>query len=272
MDGAEAVSGASREINTKKSSLEDAAIPFILTLLDRIQLWERWPLLFRTIHLKMSLLHGAHRAAEQTRILTAALLLHIAVMAVGFGAISIWAGSSILQAGCAAILLYGFYRFKKLDTLVRNRHRAIVMELPELINKMILLINAGETIHQAIHRCCPSRQEAVVDDQPLQQAWQTLSRELKDNKPFIWAMEEFSRSCGVLEVSMFSTAVLLNFRRGGTDFVTALQDLSHTLWERRKATARTIGEEAAAKLVFPMVLLFCTVMVIVAAPAILMMN
>ncbi|MNW00625.1 hypothetical protein D3C71_1961440 [compost metagenome] len=71
---------------------------------------------------------------------------------------------------------------------------------------------------------------------------------------------------------MFSTNVLMNFKRGGSDFAYSLEELSHTLWERRKAAARTIGEEASAKMVFPMVLLFCTVMLIVAAPAVLSMQ
>jgi len=44
------------------------------------------------------------------------------------------------------------------------------------------------------------------------------------------------------------------------------------MWERRKAMTRTLGEEAASKLVFPMVMIFMVVMVIVGAPAILMMN
>lgn len=252
------------------TDIKEAAVRLILSILDRVSIWERWPLVFRTIHIRMSALYGVHRAAEQVRLFTGELLFHLIALVLGFGALSIWSGPAMLQAGITAVILYGFYRCKRLDTLVRNRQRAIVMELPELINKLILLINAGETIHQAIHRCAAP--QADPKDHPLQHAWLKLSRELKDNKPFIWAMEEFSRSCGVLEVSMFSTAVLLNFKRGGTDFVAALQDLSHTLWERRKAVAKTIGEEAAAKLVIPMVLLFCTVMIIVAAPAVLMMN
>lgn len=276
MDGVEAVTGRGQQstgTSGSAASREERAVLAIMSLMDRVRLWDRWPLLFRSIHIRLSALYGVHRAAEQTRHFSATVLLHLIIMALLTGAASVPAGSPMLLAGALFMLLYAFYRFRNLETLVRNRKRAIVLELPELINKLILLMNAGETVHQAIHRCVPV-QAALPEagDQPLAQAWRTLSRALKDNKPFVWAMEEFSRSCGVLEVSMFSTAVLLNFKRGGPDFVTALQDLSHTLWERRKATARTIGEEAAAKLVIPMVLLFCTVMVIVAAPAVLMMN
>jgi tight adherence protein C len=66
--------------------------------------------------------------------------------------------------------------------------------------------------------------------------------------------------------------VLLNYRRGGDDFVVALRELTRNLWEKRKALARTMGEEASSKLVFPMVITFGIVMVIVATPAILIMG
>lgn len=52
----------------------------------------------------------------------------------------------------------------------------------------------------------------------------------------------------------------------------ALMDLSRSLWERRKAICKTLGEQASSKLVFPMVLLFMVVVILVGAPAFMMMN
>lgn len=258
---------------------QDEAIQrLLLSAMDRMRIWERWALLFGSIQVKMAALHGAGKAAEKTRRLAADTLLHLLILAVVVIILGFVGGLPMLQAGGILLLLYPWYVYKKLDGQVRTRQRIIILELPELLNKLILLINAGETIHQAIHRCVtPTSTVTPIggsdrSSNPLQAEWAKLSRELKDNKPFVYAMEDFSRSCGVLEVSMFATAVIMNFKRGGSDFVAALLELSHTLWERRKAVAKTVGEEASSKLVFPMVLLFCTVMIIVAAPAVLMMN
>lgn len=71
---------------------------------------------------------------------------------------------------------------------------------------------------------------------------------------------------------MFTTTVLLNYKRGGHDLTVALRNLSKDLWERRKAVSRILGEEASSKLVFPMALIFLIVIVIVAAPAMMMMG
>jgi tight adherence protein C len=96
--------------------------------------------------------------------------------------------------------------------------------------------------------------------------------ELLNNYSFAQAFQDFSRRCGLREVSVFATAVVLNDRRGGEEFAASLKEQSKELWDRRKALVRTLGEEASAKLAFPMVLVFLVVMVIVAAPAILIMN
>ncbi|GAF08207.1 type II/IV secretion system protein TadC [Paenibacillus pini JCM 16418] len=52
----------------------------------------------------------------------------------------------------------------------------------------------------------------------------------------------------------------------------ALTDLSRVLWEKRKSITRTRGEQASSKLVFPMVVIFLVVVVLVGTPAFLMMN
>lgn len=62
----------------------------------------------------------------------------------------------------------------------------------------------------------------------------------------------------------------MNFRRGSSDLVLSLTRLSQDLWVKRLSTSRIIGERASSKLVFPMVLIFIVVLVIVAAPAIML--
>lgn len=253
----------------KSGKIAEFQLQQVQELMDRLRVRERWTLPFDTVQVRMTALHGAKRAAGESKRYVAKVILVEAYLLCGTILLSVWNGPAMWAAGLILMLLYFWYSFKKLDQQVKLRKRLIVMELPELLNKLTLLINAGETLHQAIHRCVDASREEL---HPLCREWAVLSRSLKDNKPFVTAMEEFSRSCSVLEVSMFTTSLLMNFRRGGGELVASLMDLSHTLWERRKAAVKIMGEEASSKLVFPMVLLFCAVMVIVAAPALLMMS
>ncbi len=90
---------------------------------------------------------------------------------------------------------------------------------------------------------------------------------IKNGDSFNGVMEDFSKRCGVQEVSVFTTTVLLNYKRGGNQLALSLRELSRDLWEKRKAISRKRGEEASSKLIFPMVLIFIAVLIIVAYPA-----
>ncbi|MNP57095.1 hypothetical protein D3C76_1518900 [compost metagenome] len=99
-----------------------------------------------------------------------------------------------------------------------------------------------------------------------------MQREMESGYSFQQALEGFSKRCGVQEVSAFTTAVLLNYRRGGNDFVLALRDLSHSLWDKRKTVSKTLGEQASSKLIFPLVLIFLIIVILVGAPAFMIMD
>lgn len=107
---------------------------------------------------------------------------------------------------------------------------------------------------------------------PLYKELMTMTSEWEGGYSFQQAFENFSKRCAVQEVSVFTTTVLLNYRRGGADFVLSLRDLSRMLWDKRKALSRTRGEQASSKLVFPMVVIFLIVIVLVGTPAFLMLK
>lgn len=174
----------------------------------------------------------------------------------------------------ALLLYYGFFLsllvplllFKGLNKQIEHRRQQILLELPELLNQIVLLVNAGETVQQTLIRI---QKSAAASKGILYGELEQVVHELNHNTSFKKALEEMSRRCGVQEVSMFTTTVLLNYRRGGNDLVVALRLLSKELWQKRKTVAKTLGEEASSKLVFPMVLLFLVVLLIIATPAIL---
>ncbi|MNW64375.1 Bacterial type II secretion system protein F domain protein [compost metagenome] len=125
-------------------------------------------------------------------------------------------------------------------------------------------------MQRAIIRCVDSRKGDT--SHPLYKELHQMTAEWDSGYSFQQAFENFSKRCAVQEVSLFTTTVLLNYRRGGADFVLALRDLSRMLWEKRKAISRTRGEQASSKLVFPMVVIFLIVIVLVGTPAFMMLK
>lgn len=161
------------------------------------------------------------------------------------------------------------YQYRTIMRQVEWRKRQIMLELPLVINKMILLLQSGETLVRALQAAASGPERS---GHPLYAELKGMLAHWQHHQSFAAAVERFSRRCAVHEASVFATSLMMNYRRGGDELVHSLRLLGAELWSRRKAMARTLGEEASAKLVLPMVVMFFTVMVIVAAPAFFHMS
>ncbi|MEQ8174814.1 MAG: type II secretion system F family protein [Syntrophomonadaceae bacterium] len=253
--------------------------PAGLLLLDRFQLQSTLGEFNQRVRDKIVRIYGVLEAPQYSRMflaqaISALLIIPIIVsilVVLGEGGI----GGVILGIVLAPVLAY--LLFVDLDKKIKAREDAMILELPEFLNKVILLVNAGENVQEAIIKGIESKlryYQKRPDEKmnPLYQELHQVMNELRNNRSFHDSMEDFSKRCAVHEISVFVSTLLLNYRRGGGEFVSTLKDLSETLWEKRIAVARTLGEEASSKLVFPMVVIFFVVMVIIASPAVMSMN
>ncbi|MNI19045.1 hypothetical protein D3C73_724690 [compost metagenome] len=247
--------------------------PAALLLVDQTKLMERLPDLTTLIHHKLLLLYGRRNSLNMSKMYAAEMI------SASYGCLLLFTGFAILAGGDGAIAALGllaagvtpFLLVRELSNKIKKKQQRMIMELPEVLNIIVLLVNAGETVKQAWMRCLEMRYREN-ETSPLLDELSVAAHELEMNISFSKVMEDFSKRCALQEVSLFTSTLLLNYKRGGNDLVHALQALAHELWQRRKSVSRTLGEEASSKLVFPMVLIFVVVMVIVATPALLMMN
>lgn len=246
--------------------------PPMLFLLEKLRVSQRFPVFFFKIQRSVQKISGDKRGGEYTLLFLAEMLSYGWLILIVGGSFSL-----LLEGDSTVIIFAGFLAVLIPMALVRDLHqkvvkreREIILELPELLNKIVLLVGAGLTVQQAIKRCL--ERKTGEEHHPLYRELFRMQREWGGGYSFHQAMEGVSKRLGVQEVSAFVTSVLLNYRRGGNDFVLALMDLSHTLWERRKAVSKTLGEQASSKLVFPMLLLFLIIVVMVGAPALMIME
>ncbi|MFP4976065.1 type II secretion system F family protein [Paenibacillus sp. CN-4] len=261
---------ALRELTLEGARLRQISEPFLL-LIDKLGLGGRFPRTVFKIQRSIQRTMGIRSSAERTLLFLAEMLAYSWLLLLCGCALSLASGESagivlgtVLSAAVPAALA------GELHKKVKQRQQRIVMELPELLNGIVLLVGAGETVQRAITRCVERTREA--EDHPLYRELRVMMAEWESGYSFQQAFENFSKRCAVQEVSIFATAVLLNYRRGGTEFALGLRDLSRMLWEKRKAISRTRGEQASSKLVFPMVVIFVIVIVLVGSPAFMMMN
>lgn len=160
--------------------------------------------------------------------------------------------------------------YRDLAMKVKQRREAFISELPAFMQKLALLLSAGETIQRAWIRSADVPE--AMRSHPLYEELSITNNALMQSVPFPKVLEELHRRCAVAEMSSLVTTVLMNYKRGGEAFVFALQDASRTLMERKYAVIRTKGEEASTKLLFPMMLMLFAVMLIVGSPAVMIME
>jgi tight adherence protein C len=269
----------SKMFGEKFSDPDAARYPMKLKVMAPSMHWivHKWKLIERfswfaiKVHGHFVFLFGS-RAAQLMTILFFVDMLSLSGLCVLLGTMfsALTDDTTQLGLGVFIAILMPMLTLRQLADQVVRRKRSMIVELPEVLNKLILLINAGETVQAALMRTIDA--PFLGKDSPLRKELLNTAGELQMNISFAKALEQFSRRCALQEISMFTTTLMMNYKRGGDELVLALRSLAKELWDRRKAVSRTLGEEASSKLVFPMVVIFFVVMVVVGAPALMMMN
>lgn len=167
-----------------------------------------------------------------------------------------------------ALCVIPFVMDRELGGKIERRREQILLEFPEFINKLILLVNAGATIPKAWEKIVAESQSSS----PLFRELRICSAEIQAGKPEAVAYEEFARRCRIKEVIKFVSVIILNLRKGGSEVVPVLRAQADECWEARKAAARRLGEKASSKLLFPMAIMLLGIIMIVALPAILALS
>lgn len=170
---------------------------------------------------------------------------------------------------CLILLCSLFYiTDKQLDDRIKQRRRSIQLEFPEFLSKLILLINAGLTVYGSIFKI-------VKDNRKENQLYKELAmavNEINSGKSEIQAYEDFAKRCRLQEITMFASLLIQNLRKGNSELVPILRLQANTSWENRKNVAKKLGEEAATKLLIPMMLIFIAILIMIMTPAVMQIN
>jgi|GEM_PF-5630799 hypothetical protein len=141
--------------------------PAGLLLLDRFQLETALGEFNQRVRDKIVRVYGAMEAAQYSRMflaqaMSALLLIPVIVsllIVLGEGGIGGVVTGIVLAPGGAYLL------FLDLDKKIKEREEAIILELPEFLNKIILLVNAGENVQEAIIRSIDAKLKYYQKDQ-----------------------------------------------------------------------------------------------------------
>ena len=168
---------------------------------------------------------------------------------------------AILAGGIAGFLLPDLWLFRKISL----RQKAVRNGLPDALDLLIVCLEAGSSLDQAIVK---ASNELEVAHPALADELKLITIEIRAGKPRIDAMKNFADRTKVQDVRAL-VSMLVQTDRFGTSVAQALRTHAETARTKRRQRAEERAAKLGVKLVFPLVfLLFPALYVVILGPAV----
>lgn len=158
-----------------------------------------------------------------------------------------------------------FLADKNLDDQYKERKFKLERDFPDFLSKLVLLVNAGLNVRQAIERIASEDSK----DSPLYQELRTVVLDIQSGMLEYEAYSGFSERCRIKQLTNFVSILQQNMKLGGNQMIFELKRMGTECWEMRKNIARQLGEKASSKLMIPLAIMFVAIVLICVAPVIL---
>lgn len=166
-----------------------------------------------------------------------------------------------------AFMLY-LGRRGELDRKLERRKKELLLDYPEVVNKLVLYMGAGMTIRNAFSKMGEDYRKQQKDRfRYVYEEILITCYELQSGRSEREAYDHFGKRCQVQAYMKLSTLLSQNIRKGSNDLLYVLRQEADNAFTERKNLARKLGEEAGTKLLLPMMMMLCIVMVIIMIPA-----
>lgn len=161
----------------------------------------------------------------------------------------------------------GYSMMNSLSNRVNDRREQILMDFPQVVSKLAMLLKAGMTIQDAWAQIAYSREgiiyrEMLTAHQDIMNAGASMEE----------AYMAFARRCVIPETRKFAVLVIQNLKKGGSEMVLSLQELASEQWLEKKHMVLRKGELAGNKLLFPIMLMFIGVLILIMVPSFMQMT
>ena len=152
----------------------------------------------------------------------------------------------------------------------KEKRQAIIMGLPRFTNQLLLMMNAGMILSDAVERISESYEIFGEDNMGFfEKELVKLAEKNQDHRSSTAEIiNEFAAENNVKELMRISTILTENERRG-SDVIDNLERESRYLWDDRKIIAREKGKMIDTKMSYPLAILLVLLIVITMAPALL---
>lgn len=144
-----------------------------------------------------------------------------------------------------------------------DREKQLKLAYPEMIEKFILLINAGLPVKSAWIRIAETQNDKGNGTDYLMEEMLLTKYQMENGLSEEKAYEMFGRRIGLLPYMKFCTLLVQNLKKGTADLIKILEYESGDILNERKENAKILGEEASTRLLMPMMIMMIIIFAII---------
>lgn len=148
--------------------------------------------------------------------------------------------------------------------------RLLELDFAQIISKILLYVSSGMTIRNSIVRLAEQYQKRCMGDKEERVAYEELvivKNKLASGYSEIGAYEDMAKNINMRTYTRFLNIIIQSIKNGNKDLKNILNmEVQDALYER-KQNAKKLGEEAATKLVLPLMMMLSVIMVVIMMPA-----
>lgn len=162
--------------------------------------------------------------------------------------------------GVVLAVIFVWYLSESFKDKLTARREKILLEFPQVLSKMTLLVNSGMLLRDAWNLIAAQGNSVLFEEMKL------TSTQLDNGVPEVVAYHEFAERCGVKEIRKFASMVIQGLEKGGSELTFFLKDMSDEMWLEKKNMVKRKGEQANSKLLIPTIIIFIGILLMIMAP------
>ncbi len=150
----------------------------------------------------------------------------------------------------------------------KKRIRYLELDYTQIVTKILLYVSSGMTIRNSMIRLAEQYQKsAVKEERAAYDELVIVKNKLSSGYSEVKAYEEMAKNINLRTYTRFLNIIIQSIKNGNKDLKNILNmEVQDALYER-KQHAKKLGEEAATKLVLPLMMMLAVIMVVIMVPA-----
>jgi hypothetical protein len=165
-----------------------------------------------------------------------------------------------------------YLQTKDFDKALKERNEELLSDYPEIVSKLQLLHGAGLTIQNSFATILTDAKAGTAAGHYIYKEIEYTINKLKSGCSESGAYAELGKRCHIHAYIKLGTLLEQNIRKGSSDLNNALNQEVREAFAIHKNHVLQMGEKSGTKMLFPMILIFLVIMIIIIIPAFLSMN